>query len=190
MWNRVAMLGSFYMINDVLLQYRLHDEKVSRPENASRQLEVLGRIIRDNFSRYGIEINEVTAREIAVASGSTHYDMTAWPYSRLPVELRNLVLQLDSRFMARHSVSAVQLRSEQARLLAQLSRSLAHAAPAASLRLLLQALWREPGLLTKRRCWAILASTALPRSWIDRIGHQQQGLAAPHSDKYSTNGNL
>ena len=38
LWNRVAMVGSFYMINDVLLQYRLHDEKVSRPENAARQL--------------------------------------------------------------------------------------------------------------------------------------------------------
>ena len=178
LWSQLSMIGDFHMHNAVLLRYRLHGDKVSRPENAHRQLEVLGRLIRDNFSRYGMEIEESTAREIAVASGSTLYNMTQWPYVSLPDNLLKLTTSIEHKFVVHHDVKPELLYREQARLFAQWARSFASDNSLLALKLLGMALLRRPVLLMQGRCWAILAGVCLPRSWISRFERGERGLSA------------
>ena len=173
------MVGKFYMIADVLLRYRLHDDKISRPENAARQHEVISRLIRENLARNGVDIDEDTAREIAVASGSTHYDMYRWPYSNIPDRLSTLASLVEHRFVEYHGVTRTDLHHEQSRLFAQWARSLGPNHSLVALGLLARALWRRPGLLMQRRCWAILASVTLPHSWTRKFDRGERGLPAP-----------
>ena len=182
LWSRVAMVGKFYMIAEVLLQYRLHDDKISRPESAAGQHEVISRLIRENLARYDVDIDTETAREIAVASGSTHYDVNRWPYKNIPEQLSALVSRVEPRFSAFQGVTATDLRHEQSRLFAQWARSLGQNYRKAALKLLVQALRRRPGFLIQRRCWAILASVTLPQSWMKKLERGQRGLPAPQCE--------
>lgn len=179
LWSRVAMVGKFYMIADVLLRYRLHDDKISRPGNAAHQHEVISRIIRNNLASYGVDINEEMAQEIAVASGSTHYDMYGWPYNNIPDRLPTLISHIEPRFVKYHGVPPRDIHHEQSRLFAQWARSLGPNFSQAALGFLARALWRRPGLLMQRRCWAILASVTLPPGWIKRFERGERGLPAP-----------
>jgi len=178
LWGRIAGIGEFHMLPEVLIQYRVHEDKVSRPENAGLQLDVITGVIRDNLFRYGIEVKHDTAREIAVMTGCTHYDASAWPYREIQYSLSGIMDKLEQRFAERHDVSMRGLQVEQARLHAQWARTVAPENPGHGVRLLARAILDRPSTLANRSTWATLAGAVLPGGARQRLG-KSHGLLSP-----------
>ncbi len=170
LWNRVALVGDFYFVPEVLLHYRVHGKSVTRSEAVELQLEAYEKVIRENFRRYGVNISWEVARELAIISGGAKTDPVSYQYKVLNRTLITLVRNMTGAFTNRLSISASGIAKTQAMQLTRWARYMLNTSRVYSLRLLWESLQRNLAMMFSALFWAVLAGAILPkriRRWVE-----------------------
>ena len=163
LWNRIAMVGAFYFIPEVLLRYRIHGGAVTRGEKSRHQLAVQGRVVRENFRRYGIDLPEGLETELVVLAGSTPVVPTRRRYPALERVLPELEEGLARSFEKTHGLKDSDISAIRAAQLLKWARSTLSTSRVLVSRLIIRAGRLYPGILAGRRPWVIVAAAMMPR---------------------------
>lgn len=163
LWNRIALLGRFHFIPEVLLRYRIHGGAVTKGEKSRYQLAVQGRVVRENFRRYGIDLPEGLETELVVLAGSTRDDPARRRYPGLERVLPEIEQRLAGSFERTHGLEHSDISAIRAAQLVKWARVTLSTSRVLVMRLLIRA-WRlYPGILWGRRPWVIVAAAMMPR---------------------------
>lgn len=178
LWNRLALLGRFGVLPEVLLRYRVHRESVTRSDAVDVQHRVFARVIADNFARYGVPIPVAVAEELAVISGGTWVDPIRHRYGQLVGRLHRLQGSLGQRFCARLRLDDRQLAGVQAEQLVRWSRYMLNTSRPYAVRLLGMAVRRHARVCRGYLFWAVLVTMLKPGKVGPRAGGDILGRSA------------
>lgn len=174
LWNRVALVGGFFFVPEVVLRYRIHSNSVTRGDKAARQLQIQGRVTRENFAHYGIVVNDDCAKELAVLAGSTPIHPAAYKYRCVTGILPRLQDELAERFCEIRNVEARRLIDIRAEQLIQWARAFLPTSRALAVKLLANAIRIAPRKLARKRVWLLLAAVTMPKRVLDSITSKTQ----------------
>lgn len=164
LWNRIAMLGKFRFMPEVLLRYRIHGGAVTKGEKAKYQLAVQGRVVRENFRRYGVDLPAGLETELVVLAGSTRDHPARQRYPGLARALPELEDRLARSFERTHGLQHSDIAAIRAAQLVKWARCTLSTSRVLVVRLIIRAGRLYPGILSGRRPWAIAAAALMPRA--------------------------
>ena len=163
LWNRVARVGNFMYLPDVLLKYRVHSENVSNSTPEDLQFDAQSRVLKENFKRYGVEVPKEMAQELVVISGAARVSPVTYCYKNLKGSLHCLVADVSNNFCKTLIIDEKVLATIQARQYLRWARYMLYTSRSYTLRLLLISLRKRKGSVMSYPFWAVMGGLLLPK---------------------------
>lgn len=170
LWNRLAPVGDFLFVPEVLLRYRRHEKSISNTNPTGKQINTFAKVISENFQRCGYPVDEETSYELAVISGGAGVNPLMYKYKYLFWKLDELLEKISACFAKKHSIDERKLHHTQADQLMIWARHLLHCSKPYSAYLLLQSVKRDKKSCLTKYFWSICGAMFLPSmviSWIN-----------------------
>lgn len=157
LWNRLSVVADIEGMNISLLRYRTHDKSFTATNDSDFHFDCFVEVLRSNFNRYGLALDERAAEELAIISEQTKRDPRKQRYDELKSALPELFEQVNLAFEKRYPVDGTTYHQTQSVQLLTWARYMAKT----SLRLSSQLLWmgrrRDYKVLRRRYFWMVLA---------------------------------
>lgn len=172
LWNRIAMVGDFYLIPRVLLRYRIHAESMTWRNRPDEQFVPYREVVFQNASRYGVRVSRELVDELAVISGGTRVNPVSYRYRSLHGCLHRLVDEFTARFCERFGTDGSELSQIQAEQFVRWARYMLNTSRCYTVKLLWLSAGRRKRVLLSYLFWAALAGVLLPsrwRGWIEEL---------------------
>jgi len=163
LWNRVARVGDFIYLPDVLIRYRIHSENVSNSSPVDLQFAAQSRVILDNFRRYGVEVPIETAQELVVISGAARINPITYCYKNLKGNMHSLVADISKNFCIAHTLETNVLAAIQARQYLRWARYMLNTSRSYTMRLLFLSLCKSKAVIFSYLFWAVMGGLLLPK---------------------------
>ncbi len=165
LWNRVAQVGDFMYLPDVLVKYRVHSENVSNSTPANLQFDAQSRVVMENFQRNGIELSRETAQELVVISGAARINPIPYHYKNLSGSLHSLAADLSSEFCRTFTIETKVLAEIQARQYLRWARYMLNTSRCYAVRLLFISLRKRKAVIFSYLFWAVMGGLLLPKRY-------------------------
>ena len=163
LWNRIAQIGYFMYLPDVLISYRVHSENVSNSSPVDLQFDAQSRVTVDNFRRYGVELSIEKAQELAVISGAARVNPITYCYKNLNGSMHCLVADLTNKFCRAHSLEPKVLTGIQAQQYLRWARYMLNTSRSYTVRLLFISVCRRKDVIFTYLFWAVMGGMLLPK---------------------------
>ena len=163
LWNRIAQIGYFMYLPDVLIRYRVHSENVSNSSPVDLQFDAQCRVTVDNFRRYGVELSIEKAQELAVISGAARINPITYCYKNLNGSMHRLVADLTNKFCRAHSLEPKVLSGIQAQQYLRWARYMLNTSRSYTVRLLFISVCRRKDVIFTYLFWAVMGGMLLAK---------------------------
>lgn len=163
LWNRIASLGDFMYLPDVLIRYRVHSANVSNSSPLDLQFDAQSRVIMDNFHRYEVELTKDTAEELVVISGAARIDPIRYCYVNLNGNMHDLVNGVSENFTRKFGIDEKILSAILARQYMQWARYMLNTSRSYAMSLLFQSITRNKSIILSYRFWAVMGGLFLKK---------------------------
>jgi glycosyltransferase involved in cell wall biosynthesis len=163
LWNRIARVGDFMYLPEILIRYRVHSENVSNSGPVDLQFDAQSRVIKENFRRYGVELARETAQELVVISGAARINPITYCYKNIKGSMHNLVAELSDNFCRAFTIETKVLATIQARQYLRWARYMLNTSRSYAVRLLFISLSKRKAVILSYSFWAVLAGLLLPK---------------------------
>jgi len=163
LWNRIARVGDFMYLPDILIRYRIHSENVSNSSPVDLQFDAQTRVVRENIKRYGIELSIETAQELVVISGAARINPINSCYKNLKGKLHCLVADVSSNFCRSFAIEAKVLNEIQARQYLRWARYMLNTSRSYAVQLLFISIGKRNTVIFSYPFWAVMGGLFLIR---------------------------
>ena len=163
LWNRIARVGDFMYLPDILIRYRIHSENVSNSSPIDLQFDAQTRVVRENIKRYGIELSIESAQELVVISGAARINPINSCYKNLKGKLHCLVADVSSNFCRSFAIEAKVLNEIQARQYLRWARYMLNTSRLYAVQLLFISIGKRNTVIYSYPFWAVMGGLFLTR---------------------------
>jgi len=163
LWNRVAPVGDFMYLSDVLIRYRVHSENVSNSSPVDLQFDAQSRVIKKNFHRYGVDLPTETAQELVVISGAARINPITYCYKNLLGNLHYIVDDISTNFCRAFTLETKVLAATQARQYLRWARYMLNTSRSYAVRLLFISVCKKKAVILSYPFWAVMGGLLLPK---------------------------
>lgn len=163
LWNRIARVGDFMYLPDILIRYRIHSENVSNSSPVDLQFDAQTRVVRENIKRYGVELSIETAQELVVISGAARINPINSCYKNLKGKLHCLVADVSSNFCKSYAIEAKELNEIQARQYLRWARYMLNTSRSYAVHLLFISIGKRNTVIFSYPFWAVMGGLFLTR---------------------------
>jgi len=163
LWNRIAQIGDFMYLPDVLIRYRIHSDNVSNSSPIDLQFDAQTKVVRENIKRYGVELARETAQELVVVSGAARINPINYCYKNLKGVLHHLAADVSSNFCRSFTIEAKVLDEIQARQYLRWARYMLNTSHSYAMRLLFISLGKRKAVIMSYQFWAVVGGLLLPK---------------------------
>lgn len=163
LWNRIAQVGDFMYLPDVLIRYRIHSENVSNSSPLDLQFDAQSRVLRGNLRRYGVQLEIETAQELVVISGAARINPITYCYKNLKGSMHSVVAELSNNFCRTYTLETKVLAEAQARQYLRWARYMLNTSRSYAVRLLFISLCKKKAVILSYPFWAVLGGLLLPK---------------------------
>ena len=163
LWNRIARVGDFMYLPDILIRYRIHSENVSNSSPIDLQFDAQTRVVRENIKRYGIELSIESAQELVVISGAARINPINSCYKNLKGKLHCLVADVSSNFCRSFAIEAKVLNEIQARQYLRWARYMLNTSRLYAVQLLFISIGKRNTVIYSYPFWAVMGGLFLIR---------------------------
>jgi glycosyltransferase involved in cell wall biosynthesis len=163
LWNRIAQIGDFMYLPDVLIRYRVHSENVSNSGPVDLQFDAQSRVTVDNFRRYGVDLSREKAQELVVISGAARINPITYCYKNLQGSMHRLVGDFANNFCRAHSLDTRVLAGIQAQQYLRWARYMLNTSRSYTLRLLFKSASRNKSVIFSYLFWAVMGGMLLAK---------------------------
>lgn len=163
LWNRVAQIGDFMYLPDILIKYRIHSENVSNSSPIDLQFDAQTKVVRENIKRYGVELARETAQELVVISGAARINPINYCYKNLKGNLHCLAADISSNFCRSFTIEVKVLDEIQAHQYLRWARYMLNTSHSYAVRLLFISLGKRNAVILSYPFWAVVGGLLLPK---------------------------
>jgi glycosyltransferase involved in cell wall biosynthesis len=163
LWNRIAQIGDFMYLPDVLIRYRVHGENISNSGPMDLQFDAQSRVTVANFRRYEVELSKEMAQELVVISGAARINPITYCYKNLQGSMHRLVADLANNFCTAHSLETKVLDRIQAQQYLRWARYMLNTSRSYTLRLLFKSVGRNRAVIFSCLFWAVMGGMLLAK---------------------------
>lgn len=163
LWNRIARVGDFMYLPDILIRYRIHSENVSNSSPIDLQFDAQTRVVRENIKRYGVELSIEAAQELVVISGAARINPINSCYKNLKGKLHCLVADVSSNFCRSFAIESKVLNEIQARQYLRWARYMLNTSRSYAVRLLFISIGKRYAVIFSYPFWAVMGGLFLTR---------------------------
>jgi glycosyltransferase involved in cell wall biosynthesis len=163
LWNRIARVGDFMYLPDVLIRYRIHSENVSNSSPVDLQFDAQSRVLRENLRRYGVKLEIETAQELVVISGAARVNPITYCYKNLKGSMHCLVADVSNNFCRAFTIDAKELAATQARQYLRWARYMLNTSRSYTMRLLFISIGKRNAVIFSYPFWAVMGGLFLTK---------------------------
>jgi len=165
LWNRLARVGDFMYLPDVLIKYRVHSENVSNSTPIDLQFDAQSRVVMENFRRYGVVLPRETAQELVVISGAARINPITYFYKNLKGSMHSLVTDISNNFCSAFTIETKVLAEFQARQYLRWARYMLNTSRSYAMRLLFISVYKRKSVILSYLFWAVMGGLLLPKKY-------------------------
>lgn len=147
-WAKISYIGNIFFIPIPLVLYRIHDESITNKVIGNKHLLAQKNIIKDNFLRYGIKLDEKFAEEIAVLSWQLSIHPFGYKYKYSIGKLHDLLNKIEYKFIEKFDIEKKELNSTQSLQLAKWAFFIFPVSRKYSFKLLIESFKRDKKIIT------------------------------------------
>ena len=166
LWSQLLSHTKFHIVDEPLVQYRVHPTSVMQTGEKLRLQQLFSKIVKDNFSRIDLCLSDDVADAISVLSCQTLTDPVHYQYSPLIGYLHKLENDANKLLAADGDHAPNKLRAEK---YLTWSRYFLNTSRLYSLKLLGISIWLAPQSALFMRYASLLAASAMPATWLKRL---------------------
>jgi len=165
LWNRLAQVGDFMYLPDVLIKYRVHTENVSNSTPIDLQFDAQSRVVIENFRRFGVVLPRETAQELVVISGAARINPVTYCYKNLKGSMHCLATDVSNEFCRTFMIETKVLAGIQARQYLRWARYMLFTSRRNAVQLLFLSLRKRKAVILSYLFWAVMGGLLLPKKY-------------------------
>ena len=157
LWNRLARVTDIEFVPKALLRYRTHGDSFTASNRIDFHFDYFVRVLKWNFSGYGLNLDQIQVEELAVISENTKVDPRTYRYQALENDLLTICHQLQESFCEFHGIEGDELDRIQGEQFLNWSRYMLNTSRPFARELLLSGLRKNGRILLRKFFWLVCA---------------------------------